>query len=96
MIKVKARVPHFVLFCSELCCVSLLFCVWQLDGIVVVRWEWREKWTRNQGGVEEQMGKNGGARNWPILIQSTVKDTCIEGRTVQESMWKKKKQLVPV
>ena len=34
------------------------------------------------------MERNGDARKKPTQIQSTVKDTCIEAKTVQESLWK--------
>lgn len=38
------------------------------------------------------MEKNGGVQKKHIQIQSTVRDTCIEVKTVQESLWKFWKQ----
>lgn len=38
------------------------------------------------------MGRNGGALKRPSQIPSTVKDTCTEAETVQESLWKSSNQ----
>lgn len=45
------------------------------------------KQTLSQGGAEEQMVRNGGAPRRPTLTPSTVRSTCTEASTVQESMW---------
>ena len=42
----------------------------------------------SQEGAEEQMARNGGAQKRLTQILSTVRDTCTEAKTVQESLWK--------
>lgn len=62
-------------------------CVLQLGG-VVFRWGLAGKQTQSQGGAEELMARNGGVPKKHTQIQNTVRDTCIEAKTVQESLWK--------
>ena len=42
---------------------------------------------RSHGGAEEQMGRNGGARETWLLIRNTVSVTLIRAVPVQESLW---------
>lgn len=74
---------------------KLLMGLWlvQLGG-VVFRWVLAEKQTQNLEDAEEQMAKNGDAQKKHTQIPSTVKDTCIEAETVQESLWKHKHSLL--
>lgn len=66
----------------------VLFDWWVQWGGTVSRWVWGGKLTQSQGGAGEQMGRNGGAQKKHTQTQSTVRDTCTEAETVQESLWK--------
>lgn len=57
-------------------------------GGTVFRWVWGGKLIQSQGGAGEQMERNGDAQKKHTQTQSTVRDTCTEAETVQESLWK--------
>lgn len=67
---------------------GVLFDWWVQWGGTVFRWVWGGKLIQSQGGAGEQMERNGDAQKKHTQTQSTVRDTCTEAETVQESLWK--------
>ena len=51
-------------------------------------------WIQSQEDVDEQMERNGGVVKTQSQITSTVRGTCTEGASVQESLWKLLKLLL--
>ncbi|KAK8931070.1 Growth-regulating factor 1 [Platanthera zijinensis] len=63
--------------------------LWFQWGGTAFLWGSEEKQRiRNQEGAEEPTARSGGAPRKPTLTRSTVRGTCTEGKTVQESLWK--------
>lgn len=76
-----------------LCFPSVLVQFWVADPCT---WNIRMGWIQSREDVEEQMGRNGGVAKKQSQITSTVRGTCTEGGSVQESLWKLLKLLLQV
>ena len=55
---------------------------------VLCIWTIKTAWIQSLGDVGELTGRNGGVAKKQFRIRSTVRGTCTEAASVQESMWK--------
>ena len=75
---------------ATICCNGFFFSFVQMETVVLGKWGSQTTRIQSHGGVGEQMGRNGGARETQRSIRNTVSDTHTKTVPVQDSLWNQK------